>query len=178
MEEEHRGLQASLPLRRVLVFGRVRQLCRNANERGPDSRRNVLAGQSTSSCRQWPGLCVDISPTSTNVSAASRGVASQVADYKQFVRDMFYLADEQTEDACIRVLLAQSKRLQREFRKRKLRCPAMVGNHDCYEAELSKMLCKGQKPTTLYEAGMRQEQVDTATGLCRDDLEEDAAAFA
>ena len=155
--------------------GRVTQLCSNTNERGSDTRRNVTYGRLTNTCKKWRGRTVKIEPPpiTPNQVEVTANQAKDAATYAQFVRDMFYLPCEQTYEACVKTVIAQAQRLNRTFTKRKVRTPAMIGSHACYEDEVAKVLCKGKgnEPEARFSATMYADKLNLDTGTAPDDCE-------
>lgn len=127
--------------------GMVRQKCCNSNERDDTRRIHLPAGAKVGSCKYWSGECRPIAPPPMPAGTNETLKNEQAAQYARFVRNMFYLPEEQTYETCLKVVSDQAARLQRQYKKRKTSnlFPEVVGNHPAYAAEISKVLHSGSK---------------------------------
>jgi hypothetical protein len=121
------------------------QLCANTNRKTADHRinagRNADGTLQSCSCKDWSGeqRTLQPRPRSTIAESQSSEANSERVQYEQFIRDMFYLPEEQTADHSRMATVEKYKELLSMCRKRK-DAQTPVGNDPTYNRHLQMLL--------------------------------------
>ncbi len=153
----------------------ITQLCANTNRKTGEHRvnagRNSDGTLQTCSCKDWTGASRTLQPRprSTIAETTSTEAAAERQRYEQFIRDMFYLPEEQTADHSRMATVEKYKVLLTMCRKRK-DAQTPVGNDPTYNRHLQSLLdanmqSKRPKRATATTTFVPPSDVDPDSGL-------------